>query len=262
MSRRIRSVSILVGMLTLIATLVFRLGTGVSVAAVSSTLHASVGPGYDISLTFDDGTPVLALPAGTYRVVVVDQAQDHNFHLLGPGVDESTSVEAPGSTTWTVTFRNNSKYDFLCDPHADSMNGRFEVGAAVADAPPSGGGGGGGGSGGGGGTKPGSAAPPKPTGKILATVLAGVDSAGKVKLTLKGKPVKRLGHGGYRIVVTDSSKKNDLTLRRIGGAATPLTGLSFVGHRTITTQLETGQWKLYSSPRQAASAVFFRVTKS
>ena len=257
MSHRVRSVFVLASMLILVATLVFRLGTGVSVAAVSSTLHASVGPGFVISLAFDDGSAVLALPAGTYRVVVDDQGQDHNFHLLGPGVDESTSVESLASTSWTVTFRNNSRYDFLCDPHADSMFGRFETGA-VADEPASSGGGGGGGSG----AKPGSASPPKATGKILATVLAGVDSAGKLRLTLEGKPVKTLGQGSYKLVIVDSSKKNDVILRRIGSAATPLTGLSFVGSRTVTTQLETGKWKLYTSPREAASAVFFRVTKS
>ncbi len=256
MSHRVRSACILVSMLILIATLAFRLSTGVSVAAVSSTLHANVGPGFDISLTFDDGTAVMALPAGSYRIVVTDQAEDHDFHLLGPGVDESTGVETRASTSWTVTFRNNSSYNFLCDPHADSMFGRFEVGA-VADEPAAGGGGGGGG---GGGTKPGSAAPPKATGKILATVLAGVDSAGKVKLTLKGKPVKTLGQGSYKIVVADSSPRNDVMLRRIGGASTPLTGLLFVGRRTITTQLTAGRWKLYSSPREAASGVFFRVT--
>jgi hypothetical protein len=215
------------------ATLTFRLGTDVSVAAVSSTLHANVGPGYDISLTFDDGTPVAALPAGTYRVVVIDQGQDHNFHLLGPGVDEFTSVESSAPASWTVTFRNNNTYFFLCDPHADSMAGRFEVGST-----------------------------PKAAGRVVATVLAGIDRAGKLRLTLKGKPVKTLGPGSYKIVASDSSAKDGVVLRRIGRAGTLLTGSSFVGKHTLTTELTAGQWKLYSTRRGAAGALFFRVTSS
>ncbi len=134
MSSRVRAVFVLLGLVTLVATLAFRLGTDVSVAAVSSTLHGTVGPAYEITLVFDDGTPVVELPPGAYRVVVNDRAEDHNFHLVGAGVDESTQVEGTGSTTWNVTFRNNSRYQFMCDPHADIMTGSFDVGA-VADQP-------------------------------------------------------------------------------------------------------------------------------
>jgi hypothetical protein len=252
-SSRVRSIVVLVGLLTLIGTAALRFG-GASDAAVSSTLHASVGPGFDISLTFDDGTAVTALPPGPYRVLVSDVASDHNFHLYGPGVDQETQVDFTGSTTWNVTFRADSRYQFVCDPHADSMFGRFDAGTVV-DSTPAGGGGGGGS--GGGGSSGGKSTPVSST-PVLGTVLAGLSSAGKVNLTLKGKAVKTLAAGRYKLVVTDGSKKSPVAIRRTGAAANTLTGLSFVGSKTITLTLGPGEWTLYSSP---GGMVSFRVTK-
>jgi hypothetical protein len=61
-------------------------------------------------------------------------------------------------------------------------------------------------------------------------------------LTVKGKPVQTLQQGSYRIDVSDSAKKDDSTLRRVGGgAATPLTGFAYVGSHTIAIDLEPGQ---------------------
>jgi Copper binding proteins, plastocyanin/azurin family len=90
-----------------------------------TTLQGSVGPGFEISLT-QDGNPVTELPAGTYTIDVNDQADVHNFHLSGPGVDEATDVAGTGETTWTVDLQAG-EYTFVCDPHASSMNGSFTV---------------------------------------------------------------------------------------------------------------------------------------
>ena len=95
-------------------------------AAAGDTLTASVGPGFEISLTGADGNPVSSLAAGSYTINVDDQSDIHNFHLTGPGVDEMTDVGSTGTDTWTVTFEAGS-YHFQCDPHASTMNGDFEV---------------------------------------------------------------------------------------------------------------------------------------
>jgi plastocyanin len=95
-------------------------------AADGSTLTASVGPGFEISLTGADGADVTTLSAGTYTLEVDDQSDIHNFHLTGADVDESTEVSAVGAETWEVAFEAGS-YEFLCDPHASTMNGSFEV---------------------------------------------------------------------------------------------------------------------------------------
>jgi plastocyanin len=91
-----------------------------------STLMASVGPGFEISLTGADGSDASTLSAGAYTVEVDDQSDIHDFHLTGPGVDETTSVSEVGTATWNVTLAAGS-YTFVCDPHASSMNGTFEV---------------------------------------------------------------------------------------------------------------------------------------
>jgi hypothetical protein len=91
-----------------------------------TTLSASVGPGFEISLKDADGADVTTLPAGSYTINVDDQSDIHNFHLTGTGVDEATVVGESGMTTWDVTLEAGS-YHFQCDPHASTMNGDFEV---------------------------------------------------------------------------------------------------------------------------------------
>jgi plastocyanin len=88
-------------------------------------LQATVGPGFTIGLT-QDGQSVTSLPAGTYTIVVDDEANIHDFHLTGPGVDEATDVAGTGTTTWTVELKPG-EYRFVCDPHASSMHGSFTV---------------------------------------------------------------------------------------------------------------------------------------
>jgi plastocyanin len=106
------------------------LAAAVSVARPASTdgtLQANVGPGYSISLT-QNGTKVTHLDPGTYTINVNDQADIHNFDLIGPGVKESTGVDTTGTTTWTVTFADGT-YNYVCDAHPATMKGSFTVGA-------------------------------------------------------------------------------------------------------------------------------------
>jgi plastocyanin len=89
-------------------------------------LSASVGPGFDISLTNDAGEPVESLAAGSYTVETDDQSDIHNFHLTGEGVDVDTGVSETGTKSFEITVSEGT-YDFVCDPHAGTMNGSFEV---------------------------------------------------------------------------------------------------------------------------------------
>ena len=89
------------------------------------TLVATVGPDFTITLT-QDGADVTELAAGSYTIEVDDQADTHNFHLSGPGVEETTDVAETGQTSWTVDFEAGD-YTFVCDPHAGEMNGAFTV---------------------------------------------------------------------------------------------------------------------------------------
>jgi hypothetical protein len=89
-------------------------------------LKGSVGPGFDISLTTEDGEAVTTLPAGSYTLIVNDMSDAHNFHLTGEGVDVSTEVGELGTNTFDVDLSTGT-YTFVCDPHSSSMNGSFDI---------------------------------------------------------------------------------------------------------------------------------------
>jgi plastocyanin len=99
-------------------------------ATTDGTLTGTVGPGYSISLT-QNGAKVTHLDPGTYTITVTDQADIHDFHLQGPGVDKSTDIEGMGTSTWTVTFQDGATYDFFCDAHPTQMFGKFTVGSVA-----------------------------------------------------------------------------------------------------------------------------------
>ena len=94
-------------------------------ASGGAALDGTVGPGFDIALT-QNGQPVTTLKPGTYTLEVDDQADTHNFHLTGPGVDVTTGVSEQGVKTFTITLAAG-KYHYQCDPHSSSLNGDFEV---------------------------------------------------------------------------------------------------------------------------------------
>ena len=75
-----------------------------------------------------DGKDAETVQAGTYTLKVEDKSDQHNFHLIGPGVDETvTDVPFKGDKTVTVKLEQGT-YTYQCDPHASSgMKGTFTV---------------------------------------------------------------------------------------------------------------------------------------
>ena len=92
-----------------------------AIAGPTPTLRGSVGPGDTIRLA------VKLKNGGVYRLTVQDAADDHNFHLRGPGVDVATSVGGTGARAFRVRLQPGKTYRFVCDPHADEMRGSFTV---------------------------------------------------------------------------------------------------------------------------------------
>jgi len=93
--------------------------------AVGSTLPGRVGPGFEITVSTQDGQSISTLDPGSYTLEVDDMASSHNFHLTGPGVDERTDVGGEGTETFQIEVQPGS-YSFICDVHP-SINGSFEV---------------------------------------------------------------------------------------------------------------------------------------
>lgn len=109
------------------AVLVTLAATGSGSAAPAKTVNGTVGPGFTIGLTMQ-GRNVTKLHAATaYRFVISDQADIHDFHLIGPGIDRVlTGVAFTGTKTFVLRLKKGS-YRFMCDPHASIMHGRFTV---------------------------------------------------------------------------------------------------------------------------------------
>ena len=95
--------------------------------SASGTLDGETGPGFDIEVS-QNGEDAETVKAGTYTLHVEDKSDSHNFHLIGPGVDqEVTEVDFVGEKTVTVTLKAGT-YTYQCDPHAASgMKGSFTV---------------------------------------------------------------------------------------------------------------------------------------
>ena len=115
-----------IALVTLLAALV--LPSAVA-QADNPRLVAVVGTNdaFVISLRDASGNLVTQLDPGTYDIAVSDRSEMHNFHLKGPGVDQSTPIGDKQEATWTVTF-TDGRYTFVCDAHASSMRGYFLAG--------------------------------------------------------------------------------------------------------------------------------------
>jgi plastocyanin len=102
-------------------------GGGGGGASASGTLEGETGPGFEIEVK-QNGEDAESVKAGTYTLKVEDKSDQHNFHLIGPGVDQMvTDVGFVGDKTVTVTLKKGT-YTYQCDPHASSgMKGTFQV---------------------------------------------------------------------------------------------------------------------------------------
>jgi hypothetical protein len=96
---------------------------------------------------------------------------------------------------------------------------------------------------------------------LLGTVKVTLTAKDRLIVTAGGKAVSKLAAGTYKLVVADGSAKRDVSLRRIADTPRQLTSRGFTGTRSITVDLTSGQWKLYSAANEQGVFSFFRVTK-
>ena len=96
-------------------------------AAAPAKLTGTVGPGHTIDLRLG-GTKVTRLKSGvSYRLVVSDRSEDHDFRLSGPGVNRVVTGEEFVGTKSLVLRLRRGTYRFFCAPHADQMRGSFRA---------------------------------------------------------------------------------------------------------------------------------------
>jgi plastocyanin len=92
----------------------------------SAGLVGEVGPGFSVEVK-QNGKDVKTLRAGTYTIKIEDKSSIHNFHLIGKGLNKSTTVAFSGKQRWKITLKAGT-YTYQCDPHASvGMKGKFKV---------------------------------------------------------------------------------------------------------------------------------------
>jgi hypothetical protein len=238
--------------------------------AVSSTMHAFVHDDESIGLRFDDGSDVgnqarnaPVIPPGTYTIQALDDSGAHNFHLTGPGVDVGTTIGGIQSPTWTVTFQPGAHYRFQCDDHPDFMYGEFNT-SGTGSGGTTGGGSSSGGSSSGGSSSGGSSSSGGGTASntvtkstaVLGTLIGRVNPVGKLVLTYGGIPVTKVKAGRYKITVADKAPTRSFVVRKGGGVATAVSGVAFVGTRSVTLNLSAGKWTFYTSAGAKSTSSF------
>jgi plastocyanin len=190
-------------------------------AATSTALNVTVGPGFSIKVADASGGRVTQLDPGDYSITIknLSIAQEHNFHLTGPGVDKASDFDNT-TVTWDVTFVDGT-YKFKCDAHPTLMKGSFHVGAL----PP---------------------APTKLTGKV----------GPKKTITLKkgAAAVKSLVAGRYKIAVADLTKADNFHLS--GPGVNKKTGIKAKSSTSWTVTLKPGKYTFRSDATKKLRRTF------
>jgi plastocyanin len=98
--------------------------------------------------------------------------------------------------------------------------------------------------------------------RSATTTLNGTVGPGyTIKLKQRGKTVKTLKAGTYKLVIADKASLHNFTLEQESGGKweRDLTSVSFKGTKTTTVHLKKGKWKYYCTPHESQMFGFFTV---
>ena len=201
-------------------------------AAKATAVNVTVGPGFSIRVVDANGNTVSHLDPGDYTITIrnLSPAQEHNFHLTGPGVDMASPF-SNATVTWNVTFADGT-YRYRCDAHPTTMRGSFTVGNAPPPPPP-----------------PPSA--PKLNGRVGPGKTISLRTAG-------GAIVKKLKARAYRITVKDATKADNFHL--LGPGVNKKTGVKFRGSVSWKVRFKAGRKYTVRSDAHRALRRTFRAT--
>lgn len=210
------------------------------ITADGTTIRTSTAPG------------AVILP-GPYQVIFNDDVPDsrdvqHLLRLQGPGVNLQTDMAAGDNKTelYDVVLAPSATYTFADDRQPSLAHVVFSTassGSAASSGSSSGG------------TSTGSTGTSSNSSIVGSDVkadpfrgsLAGsVSATGKLTFTAGGARVLKILSGRYKITVDDRTPKGAFIMQQLHKPAITLTGLSFVGKRTVTVDLKAGQWLFYS----------------
>lgn len=204
-----------------------------------------------MTVTLADGTPVgtrtgapTVIPAGYYTVLMFGPGGCANipyFTLKGPGENIVDNMDGGELSTnqYNAYFAPNSTYSWHSDVDTTVVYTFATNNTVVGTPPPVAG------PKGISADKHGTAQSENPLGsKVLpfrGTLTGAVSPSGKLTLSFKGKSIKNLKAGSYKIAVTDQSASNGFLLQKIKRTVS-VTGLKFTGKHTGKVTLTSGRW--------------------
>jgi hypothetical protein len=247
------------------------LATVIVLGALAGLLGASVEGAASTAITLEytsggvllvmtaDGTTIRTSTApgtvilpGPYQVIFNDDVPDsrdvqHLLRLQGPGVNLQTDMAAGDNKTelYDVVLAPSATYTFADDRQPTLAHVVFSTASSGSTASGSSSGG----------TSSGSTGTSSNVSPIGSDVkvdpfrgrLAGsVAATGKLTFTAGGTRVLKILSGRYKITVADRTSKGAFVMQQLRKPAITLTGLSFIGKRTVTVDLKPGEWTFYS----------------
>jgi plastocyanin len=92
-------------------------------------------------------------------------------------------------------------------------------------------------------------------------ILTGTDGPGyTITLKMKGKTVKTLKAGIYKVVISDKSAIHGWSLDGPHGFAKDISPVPFTGSKTVTLKLKAGAYKFYCPAHESTMFGHFKVT--
>jgi hypothetical protein len=96
---------------------------------------------------------------------------------------------------------------------------------------------------------------------VTTPILTGTDGPGfTITLKLKGKTVKTLKAGTYKVVISDKSAIHGWSLDGPHGFAKDISPVPFAGSKTVTLKLKAGSYKFYCPAHESTMFGHFKVT--
>jgi hypothetical protein len=204
--------------------------TGVTdmTACKSFTQFSLTGPGVNVATTLQDGDEDKELDKATFQPSSTYLAVDNNQ----PSVARvSFTTTATGSATDVNSATQNSSTSGKGQTQSSLVGSSSQSSASTTVT---------------------ASLPLR--GNLIATVSAN----GTPKLTFKGKGVTALKAGRYTVTASDESSKGGMIIQAIKGGVTTVTGVQFIGKRTMSLNLKAGQWFFY--PSFVGAKTYFIVT--
>jgi hypothetical protein len=242
-----------------IATLAFALSALGAQAASPPPLYVTYDANSNLSVSLAGGAPLSsssAIPPGTYWVTFDNEFSSerivHKWHLVGPGVDVSTTAADLNCDSsieqYIGVLQPSSTYTVQDDFHSAIRPVVFHTSATGSSSS---------GQVGGSSTAGKSGSNVNNSDIVGSLVLpyrgslaATVSAAGKLSFMRGGKPVSStpLKAGRYTITVVDASAKAGFTLKKVEPSKLTLglTSAAFEGRRSVRVRLGAGRWMLFS----------------